>query len=171
MKNLVYGVLSITVGVIVILCISVAAAGCVSENIPSISERAEIVSLDREVMIDGHFSGGFFLGSGYIESVPSYFYYIKLSNGGYKLKTVPTEDCVIFMDENTSPYLKAIYIGGYISPSSGEYGDVGSEYIRRKYDSFLYDADNIQVRYANYYRSGDVELHIPANSIIKEYKP
>lgn len=148
-------------------------AGCVGENYPPIIERTELASLERDMMIDGHFSGGFFLGSGYIESVPSYFYYVKLSNGGYKLKTVPTEDCIIFMDEDKSPYLLAAYDSGH-STALGNYGDIGDEMISRKYgDEIFVDiyTNEKRFQYVMYYRTGDVELHIPPNSIIKQYKP
>ena len=173
MRDIVYGgITSIAVGILVIACICVT--GCVGENISPIVEKIELVSLERETMIEGHYSGGFFIGSGYVKSVPSYFYYIKLANGGYKLKTVPTEECIIFMDENTSPYLVAGYDDGYRSGYEGVYGETGDEDISRKSnDSATEDYYKGQKTYSyiHYSRTGDVELHIPANSIIKEYKP
>jgi len=153
----------------------VLLTGCVNDSVPPMSEKLEIVSLERNMMIDGHIGGGAFLFSGYIESVPSYFYYIKLPNGGYKLKTAPAEECTIYMDEEKSPYILVHYADGHFaSGRSGEYGDIGSEYILRRYDEELetdrYTSEKVY-RYVYYYRTGDIELHIPPNSIVKEYKP
>lgn len=64
--------------------------------------QTDIHSLKDNSMIHGRF----FLGSGSIDSVPVYVYYYQLPSGGYKLSTVPVDKTVIFMDENSNPYLK-----------------------------------------------------------------
>jgi hypothetical protein len=172
--RLLYGMLQIFVGFAVIACIIVA--GCVNDdNSLQLTERINLVSLERQTTIDGYIGGGAFIFSGYIESVPSYFYYIQLPSGGYKLETIPASDCVIFMDENESPYLVAHYGYGYLSRSGGEeYGETGSQRIVRRYGSNTVTVDYMNgsyQQYVRYERIGDVELHIPANSIVKEYKP
>jgi len=53
--------------------------------------------------------GEFFLGSGEVESEFVYVYYTGNNQTGYKLGDVPSGESTIFMDENTSPYIKETY--------------------------------------------------------------
>jgi hypothetical protein len=119
------------------------------------------------MLVYGHFS----LGSGVVESIPSYFYYVKLLNGGYKLKHIPTDICTIFRDENESPYIIAHYYNG-IPSSRGIYGNVGDRNIIRIGNTYIDEETGyVHTEYVWYDRNGDVEIHIPSNSTIEEFIP
>jgi hypothetical protein len=126
--------------------------------------RSDIVSLDREMSVSGHFV----LGSGTVSGKPVYLYYINTPGGGYKLKSVDASICTIYQDENTTPYIA----GGYYMDTNWlnerklrEVGDIGDKSITRNYRN---DGHNI---YDQYILGSEVSIHIPANSIVQEYKP
>lgn len=153
--------------IIIVMVIGViVCCGCTDiRSYPPIIERVNISSLDRDSIVNGHFA----LGSGSVKSEPSYFYYVKLENGGYKLKSILAEECTIFRDEDASPYIIAHYSydDGLIGKQS--FGEIGDEYIVRK---FVYEYENKQqITYLVYYIEGEVEIHIPRNSSIDQYNP
>lgn len=59
----------------------------------------EIVSLDRNTGVYGHFS----LGSGHVNSEPVYYAYTSTSDGGYKI--IKIEDVVLY-ERNETPRLE-----------------------------------------------------------------
>lgn len=70
--------------------------------------QRQIVSLNDNVGL----YGTFFLGSGTVESVSRYYFYEKVGTG-YKQGSIPTISTIIFMDENSNPYVMSKYVNGY----------------------------------------------------------
>jgi hypothetical protein len=68
-----------------------------------------IVSMEREMTINGRYSGNFILGSGYIESKPQYFCYIKVNENEYKLFNFPTNDSSLILNDTVEPEIHATY--------------------------------------------------------------
>jgi hypothetical protein len=140
--------------IFIILFATIVGAGCTSTGSKTLT--ANLASLDRSMGL----SGSFVLGSGYIEGYPAYTYYVKLDNGGYQLKTVMASVCTVFQDQDETPYITAEYRTAQWyeeRTSTSDYGEIGSKYIVR--DGHTYVLNSI------------VEIHIPANSIVREFKP
>lgn len=64
-----------------------------------------IVSLERGSEIHGSYSGGFFLGSGYVEGTPHYFTYIEVGKNEYKLYSFKTDKCTLVLTDNETPHV------------------------------------------------------------------
>jgi hypothetical protein len=158
--------------ILIFLCIcSVFLTGCVdSPNVAERKEKVEIYSLSRDLPVYGSFR----LGRGTVSSIPSYFYYVKLPNGGYKIKSLQAGTATIFMDEDESPYISANY--KFKQRHNGEKvsGDVGDNIICIRYDSINFTDDDGNMRtldcYGLFERIGYVEIHLPNGSIVEEYK-
>lgn len=157
-----------------IIIMFILTAGCTaqSEGIPNQTVTLKIYSLDRDTAV----SGRFILGSGSVNSYPVYYFQDRLSNGGYKLRWIRSSDCTIFYDENDSPYIRATYQAEHdvVAPTSA-YGIVGDDSIALKYGEQHwkdYEGTPIVITlYGWYERVGDAEIHIPENSLKREYTP
>ena len=152
------------------LCIAVLVtflvfSGCVEQpsNVPDRYLRSDIYSLDRQMSV----YGSFFLGSGYVGSYPSYFFYKSTGDGGYKLYSIPSKDCKVYLDSDAA-YIQAKYVRspGKVVPTA-QHGEVGGSLISYSYGKYR----NGDLMYAWYERAGDVEIHIPSNSTISRFNP
>jgi len=103
-----------------------------------------VYNLDNPAML---VSGNFILGSGYIDTEPSYMYYIRNSRGNYELNWVPSAITEIAMDENTSPYLIKTYERYCMAPLICRYVGVCSCHDRVQH----------------------VVLHVPTGTITQAY--
>jgi hypothetical protein len=83
---------------LMVLIVMVPLWGCTWE------QRTAIYSLQDTALMHG----SFILGSGQTDEVPVYAFYYSVGNGGFKLGTVPSKYTTIFMDTDTSPYMKTI---------------------------------------------------------------
>jgi hypothetical protein len=154
--------LKISTIISIVMIAIILTSGCVSTPTYK-TYRYNILSLDRGYGS----SGSFVLGSGSIDGSPAYLYYIELPSGGYKLKSVKTSDCILFENENTTPYITMTY---KLSPNlldrdtyKNEYGSTGDEMIITHIEN-----DNLR---SKLYLEDEVEIHIPAGSIVREFNP
>jgi hypothetical protein len=88
---------------IVLIIVLLAAVGAIYMILPKCtldSTVTPIFSLSDGALVHGDFM----LGSGSVNSVPSYIYYTR-AGGGYILNTVPASRSIIYMDEQTSPFV------------------------------------------------------------------
>ena len=140
----------------------IASMGCIDRNVSgTIIVGNNILSLDRESGV----SGSFTLGSGSVKNAPSYLYYIKTSDGGYRLKSVDASKCIVYQDENVTPYIKSQYLRSdtlFRDMVYSERGNIGDNYIVR----FINETGS----YDWYELDGDVEIHIPFDGVVKEFK-
>ena len=136
--------------------------GCIDRNVnKTIIVRDDILSLDREPGV----SASFTLGSGSVKNAPSYLYHIKTSDGGYRLKSVDASKCIVYQDENVTPYIKSQYLRYdilFVKRVYSERGNIGDKYIVR----FIDETGS----YEWYELDGDVEIHIPFDGVVKEFK-
>lgn len=104
---------------------------------------------------DTALEGSFFLGSGSINSYTQYIFYSKVGDTkGMVLSHIPTDDTIVYMDENVSPYVKRIDWVRYNTKTN----EIDTyEYIR-------VTGNGDWIRYPKY------ELHVPNGTIIQEYK-
>jgi hypothetical protein len=155
--------LKISTIISIIVIAVVITSGCISGTPVYKTFRYDMISLDRTSSA----SGSFILGSGSVDGSPAYIYYIELPNGGYKLKSVKASKCILFENENTTPYITMTYklSDSYINRNSYSqpYGDTGDERILTRLDG-----DNLN---SLLYLINEVEIHIPAGSIVREFTP
>ena len=64
----------------------------------------EIVSLDRDSVVEGHFT----IGCGTVETKPVYYYYYKVKENTYTLGSLKSENQAIYIVE-TDSYVPSIY--------------------------------------------------------------
>jgi len=69
-------------------------------------DKIQIESLEYGQSIRGYFV----LGSGSVNGRDVYIYYTKNTDGGYIRNRVNSDDTIIYMDENESPYLISKYV-------------------------------------------------------------
>ena len=69
----------------------------------TIATETNIYTLETAVNLEG----SFYLGSGYIDGVPYYYYYTKDENGLYELERVRTDDCKLRLTDNENPKIIA----------------------------------------------------------------
>jgi hypothetical protein len=90
------------------LAILIVASG-VAYYVP---DQIEVKTVDLVSLNDGNsLSGSFFLGSGYISNYQVYSYYYKVGDG-YARNMIYASRTVIYMDEDTKPYLKSTAVNG-----------------------------------------------------------
>lgn len=89
----------------------------VTNYVDQIKDRQDYHAIDRfdkipiESLESGQSIHGYFiLGSGSVNGRDVYIYYTKNTNGGYVRNHVDADMTIIYMDENTSPYLISKYV-------------------------------------------------------------
>jgi hypothetical protein len=88
-----------------------------NERIDQLTDRMEYTPIDRfdktpieSLEVGSTISGSFVLGSGSVGGEDVYIYYTKTPGGGYVRNRVPTQMTLLYMDENTSPYIISHYV-------------------------------------------------------------
>ena len=101
--GVVVGGLTITIMVFALLCTVIMAMSSHKQEYAE-HEKVEIVALQNRSPNEG----SFFLASGRIESVPYYFFYYKLPNGGKKLGKVLAENAEVYEEDRSDGYMAKI---------------------------------------------------------------
>jgi hypothetical protein len=99
--------------IVFVVCVLPPLANHASRSI----DRYQYHQIDRidttfiESLKDGStVTGSFILGSGYINGRDVYIYYTKNVDGGYVRNSIDTARTIIYMDENSKPYLISHYV-------------------------------------------------------------
>jgi len=100
--------------IVFVVCVLPPLANHASRSI----DRSQYHQIDRidttfiESLKDGSTgsTGSFILGSGYINGRNVYIYYTKNADGGYIRNSINTDKTIIYMDENSKPYLISHYV-------------------------------------------------------------
>ena len=96
-------------GLIVTFIIWVIATSLIA-SIIGIFPKTEMVKGDKVQIVaisDGSATGGsFFLGCGSVKETSYYFYYKKMSNGGFKQEKIKVSDAIIFEDSTKAPSIQ-----------------------------------------------------------------
>jgi hypothetical protein len=70
-------------------------------NSTETTQEQYVYNMGSDLGVEGHFV----LGSGNVESVPVYVYFVKKESGAYAMKYVDAGKTDLFMDENDNPYI------------------------------------------------------------------
>lgn len=130
---------------IVTLIIWFFATGAIGLLIGNFPDKKQVPSNLIEIVAigDGHSSeGSFFLGCGTIKDESYYFFYKKLSNGGYVQDKVKVSDATIFEDDTKKPGIQRYSI----------------EFVNKAWDSWAF---------ATY--TSHVDIIVPKGSIKQNY--
>lgn len=112
-------------------------------------QQHEIYSLERDKDVEGRF---FILGSGYINSKPTYVCFVGNDVEGYRMKTLPAENTLLIQSDE-KPYYE-------------ETNDMYDQWFMR----FMFYGKNFSAPIV-VMKENVTKINIPKNSIIKQYKP
>jgi hypothetical protein len=138
--------------IVAIVLATILLAGCVEYKEITITEN--VYNLRDNIGVDGRFV----LGSGSVESVPVYVYYVKQENGAFKLKYIDARVTDVYMDEDINPYLMQTIEVGYYSDGTSIPSCTGKEYYCTS-DAVAYDFRDV-VR---------GEFHVPRGTLVQAY--
>lgn len=158
--------------IVIILVSFVLISGCITEIKPhNIVLTKNIYSLERDTATSGYF----ILGSGIVESKPVYYYYENTGKNMYKLRWIDAQRCTIVLDDNVTPFVIAEYAYENSRSTHFLFGDIGDYHIARNINITNYNHDTDEYTIIQepvvYTISGDAYIHVPSNSLIKEFNP
>lgn len=107
----------ILISMLIICIVFVVYASQLANRAATLIDRSYYHQIDRidttfiESLKDGStVTGSFILGSGFVNGRDVYIYYTKNADGGYIRNSIDTARTIIYMDENSKPYLISHYV-------------------------------------------------------------
>jgi hypothetical protein len=137
--------------IVAIVLATILLAGCIDYK--EITIKEDVYNLRDDIGVTGRFV----LGSGSVESVPVYVYYVKQENGAFKLKYIDARVTDVYMDEDINPYLIQTITVGWAVPVN-TISCTGKEYYCTT-DVAAYDFRDV-VR---------GEFHVPRGTLVQAY--
>ncbi|MFH0969270.1 MAG: hypothetical protein V1804_02070 [Patescibacteria group bacterium] len=104
-ERILSGIMGLIIGGMVALFVMFAVVSMSpSEQKYEELDRVELVALNNSRSTEG----AFFLGSGRIESIPYYFFYYQLPDGGKKLGKLIAENATVYEEKRTNAYMARV---------------------------------------------------------------